>query len=342
MHTSSAHRRVHFAPFGLRSCPLNISPDPTYKESSFETAGWLFLRVRDDSVDGNKEQYSLIKGRYNEVKTEAFYPTSRHESQLEDGQSHDLTGKIALVTGGDTGMSREQQGQAAEEKFGGAGHLVPLQVDVTVKENILSVVDHVKKSDGKLDILVNKSALPTPIFLRSVAWNIHTPPFRHPVFRRLGLACREYYVASYFFVTMAFVDLVESTQGKEGATASVINITSGAGQIRLSFGYFTYASLKAGTSHLAHLLATDFALKCAPIRVNAITPGTFSSQLFAPQEQPDEYCKTNMGCLEPIPARRSGREHEMAALVVYLASPASGYTHRQEIFIDGGLLPVNP
>ena len=36
------------------------------------------------------------------------------------------------------------------------------------------------------------------------------------------------------------------------------------------------------------------------------------------------------------------REHEMAALAVYLASPASEYTRGQEIFIDGGLLSVNP
>ena len=48
-------------------------------------------------------------------------------------------------------------------------------------------------------------------------------------------------VASYFFVTMAFVGLlIGSTKGKEGSTASVINITSGAGQIRLSFGYVSH------------------------------------------------------------------------------------------------------
>ncbi|KAL5513158.1 hypothetical protein ACEPAH_3556 [Sanghuangporus vaninii] len=290
---------------------------------------------------------------------------------LKMNKSTDLTGKVALVTGGGTGVGLmiakglASNGakvyitgrrlnvlrQAAEEKFESAGHLIPLQMDVTVKESIISVVDHVKKSDGKLDILVNNAATDGPKIRSSYT---DTPAsdqsfgaYAHHLFDIQSFedwgSLAQTNVASYFFVTMAFVDLlVESTQGKEGATASVINVTSGAGQIRLSFGYFAYASLKAGTSHLTRLLATDFALKRAPIRVNAIAPGTFPSQLSAPKDQLDEYCKTNMGCLEPIPARRPGREYEMAALAVYLASPASGYTHGQEIFIDGGLLSVNP
>ncbi|OCB86448.1 NAD-binding protein [Sanghuangporus baumii] len=108
----------------------------------------------------------------------------------------DLTGKVTLVTKGDTEV---------------------LQMEVTVKESILSVVDKIKKADGKLDILISSLK-----------------------------AC------------------------KEDATASVINIASGAGQIRLSFGYFAYASLKVGTSLLTRLLAADFALKNAPIRPSNI------------------------------------------------------------------------
>lgn len=46
--------------------------------------------------------------------------------------------------------------------------------------------------------------------------------------------------------------------------------------------------------------------------------------------------------LMPTVARFSYREEEMAALAIYLASPASAYTHGQEILIDGGLAGVNP
>lgn len=51
---------------------------------------------------------------------------------------------------------------------------------------------------------------------------------------------------------------------------------------------------------------------------------------------------TGLALPVPTPMGRPGRAQEMAALAVYLASPASAYTHGQEIVIDGGLVTVNP
>ena len=72
---------------------------------------------------------------------------------------------------------------------------------------------------------------------------------------------------------------------------------------------YAYTPSKAGASHLTQLIATDFALKGIPVRVNAIAPGLFASQLTGNDEQANEYCKTNMGAFNgvPVPLQRSGR-----------------------------------
>ncbi|EJD07537.1 NAD-binding protein [Fomitiporia mediterranea MF3/22] len=267
----------------------------------------------------------------------------------------DLTGKVALITGGGTGigfmMAKGLAANGAKVYITGRRFEVlqkaaeqNLQMDVTVKESILSIVQKIKESDGKLDVLINNAATDGPRLRTSfnsedASQNQSISAYGRELFDIQSFedwgSLAQTNVASYFFVTMAFLDLLVET--------SIINITSGAGQTKLPFGYYAYASLKAGTAHLTRLLATDLALKRAPIRVNAIAPGVFPSQLnHCSLEELEEYTKTPMVCLQPIPLRRPGREHEIASLAVYLASPASSYLHGQEINIDGGLLIVNP
>ena len=70
---------------------------------------------------------------------------------------------------------------------------------------------------------------------------------------------------------------------------------------------YAYVALKAATKQLTRILATDFALKQFPIRVNAIAPGVFPSKLTATEEQLEEITKTSMVFQSPIPLRRAGR-----------------------------------
>lgn len=90
--------------------------------------------------------------------------------------------------------------------------------------------------------------------------------------------------------------------------------------------------------------------------MNGIAPGLFPSELAGTEESLVEFMSrgrtkerenSGTGASEntipvPTPMGRPGRAQEMAALAVYLASPASAYTHGQEIVIDGGLVTVNP
>ncbi|THG97302.1 hypothetical protein EW145_g7641 [Phellinidium pouzarii] len=289
----------------------------------------------------------------------------------------DLSGKVALVTGGGTGMCllyvrhayrglmiakglasggakvyisgrRFEILQEEAVKFGGDGGLVPLRLDVTDKASILAAVETVQNADGKLDVLVNNAGISGPGDITLSACLSPSQSFEAYGKTLFDIQSFEQWeavsrinVASVFFVTTAFLGLLDaSTHGLEGATASVINISSTVAHGTLSWGYHAYTSLKAATSHLTHVFATELSLKRAPIRVNAISPGVFASQLtsLANSQELEKITKTPMMLLQPIPAMRPGSEEEMAALAVYLASPASAYMHGQDIVLDGANL----
>src|ERR1700731_3508464 len=102
---------------------------------------------------------------------------------------------------------------------------------------------------------------------------------------------------SIFFVTAAFLGLLDKgSRETEGYTSCVINITSISGITRLSQDHvrhpsilarskvlrlskYAYGSSKAAAAHLTKVFATDLALKRIPVRVNAIAPGPFESEM---------------------------------------------------------------
>lgn len=65
--------------------------------------------------------------------------------------------------------------------------------------------------------------------------------------------------------------------------------------------------LKAGLTHLTKVLATEFALRQAPIRVNAIAPGVFPSELSSSYEQLQELISTKPIGVSKVPIGRPGR-----------------------------------
>jgi NAD(P)-dependent dehydrogenase (short-subunit alcohol dehydrogenase family) len=68
---------------------------------------------------------------------------------------------------------------------------------------------------------------------------------------------------------------------------------------------FAYNSAKAAASHLTHMMATEFALKGIPIRVNAIAPGVYESEMTAEKIQPEEADAVGKG-IHPLPVGRPG------------------------------------
>ncbi|TFY63012.1 hypothetical protein EVJ58_g3491 [Rhodofomes roseus] len=147
---------------------------------------------------------------------------------------------------------------------------------------------------------------------------------------------------SVYFVTTALLGLLaKGSEDVPGYTSSVINLGSISGNTKLAQNKFAYNSTKSATTHLTKMLSTEFALKKIPIRVCSVAPGVFPSELTDPTITPDLVEKHANGII-PVPMGRAGTAQEMAGTVIYLVSPAGCYTTGEEILTDGGYIAVNP
>jgi len=289
-------------------------------------------------------------------------------SPLQMNKIYDLTGLVALVTGGGTGIGLMiSQGFAANgakvyitgrrkevlDKVASAsnGTIISLSMDVTDKSSILKARDFIAEKEGRLHILVNNAGQVGPV---SRFLNDNSAPERKDA-STLGQALFDnesfdswadlYKINTFsiFFVTTAFLGLLDNgSREKEGYTSSVINITSISGITKLAQRHFCYNSAKSAASHLTKMLATELALKGIRVRVNAIAPGVYESELTSASIPSAEMVNKIGNGIQPVPAGRAGTAQEMAGTALYLASSAGCYTNGQEIVIDGGYLTVNP
>ncbi|KIJ17718.1 hypothetical protein PAXINDRAFT_111240 [Paxillus involutus ATCC 200175] len=288
---------------------------------------------------------------------------------------YDLTGLIALVTGGGTGIGLMiSQGLAAngarvyitgrrlevlqsvteawnKNKQDTMGNMIALKMDTTDKEEIQQAVEKLRADEGKLHILVNNAGQcgpsspelnnPSPSAAKK-ADELSQYLFAQESFDQWS-ALYSVNTFSIYFMTVAFLDLLDKgSQDKPGFTSSVINITSISGFMKLAQRHFCYNSSKAAASHLTKMLSTEFALRGIQVRVNAIAPGVYESEMthgiISGQEATDA---VGMPVVS-VPAKRPGTAAEMAGTAVYLASAAAAYMNGQELVIDGGYLAVNP
>ncbi|KAK0446591.1 short-chain dehydrogenase [Desarmillaria tabescens] len=276
-----------------------------------------------------------------------------------------LSGRVGLVTGGGTGIGLtiakafaangakvyitgrrlNVLEEAAASVTGVPGSLVPLRMDVTDEESIKAGANHVEEIDGKLDILVNNAgfaaSLRDPdqlVAKRSIATDpleLETVENWTDIFALNTIAP--------FFVVRAFRSLlVKGAHSRPQGMSSVINISSAAAKVN-TLAYLTcmaYGVTKAALEKLTLVLATSFAQRDIPIRVNALEPGLFASQLLSPEFVETIKTKPPPGLMAPVPARRHGNEAEMGMTAVYLA--VSDYTNGAILRIDGGVSLVNP
>ena len=107
--------------------------------------------------------------------------------------------------------------------------------------------------------------------------------------------------------------------------ASVIALTSG------GLPQAAYSASKAGVTGLTRDLAVQWTGRKG-IRVNALAPGFFPSEMT--DEFPEGYIDSQ---LPRVPAGRTGEPRELAAALVFLASPAAAYITGTTLVVDGGL-----
>jgi NAD(P)-dependent dehydrogenase (short-subunit alcohol dehydrogenase family) len=241
----------------------------------------------------------------------------------------DLTGKVALVTGGSRGLGREMvlalaragadvvvssrkveacATVAAEVEAIGRSAL-PVACHVGHWDEVGSLVDAAYDAFGRIDVLVNNAGM-SPVapssretseelFDKVVGVNLKGP------FRLTSLVAPR----------MAALD-----------GGSVVNVSStGALMPQPAFG--PYSASKAGLNALSQVFAREYGPR---VRVNTISAGPFLTDIsdhWAPEAR--ETSRSALG--------RPGRVDEIVTTVLYLASPASSYVTGALIRVDGGL-----
>lgn len=230
-----------------------------------------------------------------------------------------ITGKVAVVTGGSSGIGRAIALRFREagarvlvaDRHGSSDGFAFEPTDVSIESDIVRALAAAQTRFGRLDILVNNAGIQplgigfkdlTPELLqRTWAVNVHGVAFglKHAA-QRLSEGGRVINMAS-------FVGLI----GTPGTAA--------------------YATSKAAVIHLTRLGAIELAVR--RITVNAISPGTIRTPAVTsiPNNPEIPFIEKR------TPLRRLGEPEEVAALCHYLASDEASYVTGQTISIDGGL-----
>ena len=244
----------------------------------------------------------------------------------------DLSGKVAVVTGANTGIGqslaaalaragadvalvgRSAADETAEQVRALGRKAAIIGADLSSIAPVQEVVDRTVAELGGLDILVNNAG----IIRRNDALDFTEEDWDAVIDTNLK---------SLFFLSQAAArHMVRQGGGKIINIASLLSFQGG---IRVP----SYTAAKSGVAGLTKLLANEWAAK--GINVNAIAPGYIATNNTAAL-QADE--TRNRQILERIPAGRWGAPSDLDGAVVFLASAAANYVQGHILAVDGGWL----
>lgn len=247
------------------------------------------------------------------------------------GSPFDLTGQVAFVTGASRGLGRAMAAGLAQagadlvvtsrkledvavvaRELGAAGRKVlPLALEVTRAGDVEAAARQAVAQMGRIDILVNNAG----INIRKPVLELTEDDWDQTLDTNLKGA---------FLVAKAVGrHMLERQQG------SVVNVASMMASV-VHAERAAYASSKAGVVQLTRALAVEWA---PHVRVNAICPGPFLTELNKPILQDAEKVKYFM---DRLPMKRFGQPEELVGSVIFLASRASSYITGTTVYIDGG------
>lgn len=247
--------------------------------------------------------------------------------------SFTLSGKVAIVTGCDTGLgqgmavalaqagcdivgvNRKNPEETAAQIAALGRRFLAIRTDLGVQENIAGVVAQAVAEMGRVDILVNNAGT----IRREDALTFSEKDWDGVV--NLNLK-------SVFFLSQAVAKQF-IRQGQGGKIINIASMLSFQGGIRVP----SYTASKSGVLGITRLLANEWAAH--GINVNAIAPGymaTNNTQQLRDDEQ------RSQEILDRIPAGRWGLPADLQGPVVFLASSASDYVNGHTLAVDGGWL----
>lgn len=248
-----------------------------------------------------------------------------------------LTDRVAVVTGAGRGIGRATALALAEagadvvlaartesqlddvagevDKRGRRAHVVA--ADLSDLDVAAGLADTAQQAFGRLDVVVNNvgGSMPRPFMdtsprtlERAFSWNVAT---------------------AHALTRAAVPHLLAAAERSDGPSA-VVNISSVMGRVA-GRGYLAYGTAKAALSHYTRLAARDLAPR---IRVNAIAVGSVATSALD-VVMTDDGLRTQMEAATPL--GRVGHPDDIAATVLFLASPAGAYLTGKVVEVDGGI-----
>ncbi|MBW0469070.1 hypothetical protein O181_008785 [Austropuccinia psidii MF-1] len=224
----------------------------------------------------------------------------------------------------------------AKEFAEGRGQVLPIQADVTDKSSIKELKDHLESKEKYIDILVNNAGISGPGFdsssntVESIAQSMWSAS------EEGADEVLKTNILGYFFTSAALLPLL----GRSQNNPQIINISSNASFGRRTMAGMLYSMTKASINHFTKLLATQ--LSPTKIRCNAIAPGLYPSELTSGESDEKNLSSLQNTLGIEVPAGRPGRDKEMAAAILFLASKNQIYTSGSVILTDGGVLNLMP
>ena len=236
----------------------------------------------------------------------------------------DLINKIALITGGTSGIGlatakyfkevgalviitgrNQQRGLKVSSEFG----FDFIKCDVTYEEDILRLKDYIVNKYGKLDILFNNAGI-------------------YPKFSKLeeteSSQWREVFdtnICGIMLMCKHFITILADNKG------TIINSASIAGMDNFNSGQgYAYASTKAAVIHFTKMMAKVYARN---VRINCICPGVIDTPLYYNLDREKMKERTPSGLL--------GKPEDIAKVVGFLASDEASFIYGAAIPIDGGM-----
>jgi NAD(P)-dependent dehydrogenase (short-subunit alcohol dehydrogenase family) len=249
----------------------------------------------------------------------------------------DIAGKACFVAGGTSGLGRAiafgfaQAGArvmvgstnpdkvSAMAKELGEGHGA-LHLDVCDAASARSAIDSVVHRFGRIDALVNAAG----ILHRKPAMDLEVEDFERVV--RINLT------GSFVIAQAAGRVMRDQAPDERGVRGAIVNVASLSSFVSLS-EVLPYACSKSGILALTRGLANEWA--ALGIRVNAIAPGVFPTDLNRPLIEGTErgrWFKSH------TPLARFGDAEELVGAAIYLVSPAASFTTGETLVVDGGYL----
>lgn len=244
-----------------------------------------------------------------------------------------LSGRVAIVTGGSRGLGEEMAEGLAEagaslmlcarreewltptiDRFKSQGVRVEgVVADVANPQDVQAVVDKTMQAFGQVDILINNAG---------ITWGANPEDMPLDKWQKV---LDVNLTGAFLFAQAAGREMLKRQYGR------IINVASIAGLHASVRGphYAGYAATKAGLMGLTRELAASWGR--SNIRVNAIAPGFFHSRMADPAIA---LAEPAIKATSPIP--RVGEAGELKGVAVFLAADASNYITGQVIVVDGG------